>query len=414
MKFDNVGRILRFAQNDISHVRVRAMLAIALASLVVTVHHCVLTHEKDSIMPTLYLTEEYALVRRETENMLLVEVPPRKGKDGVITSPARSERIPLIKVEEVVVLGEITLTASAIHLLLDRDIEITFLGRFGQFKGRLSPQFSKNAALRLAQYRAHEDMAKRCELARRFVIGKLTNQRTMLQRYQRRQGDAEMQQSIEQMALLLRDLTTLPLESMHVPRKLVSGDNRIAGSALEAMLGMEGAGSAAYFRSFGKLLSDSRQWPFPGRVKRPPTDPVNALLSFGYSLLTGKVASAVQLVGFDHFVGYLHSSFYGRPALALDLVEEFRPLIVDSLVLSLLNRRMLRPDDFVVELGAYRLKDEQRNVFFTQFEERLNEEVLHPIFNYRVTYRRCLELQARLLAKVLTGEIDAYPPMLVK
>jgi CRISP-associated protein Cas1 len=188
----------------------------------------------------------------------------------------------------------------------------------------------------------------------------------------------------------------------------------IAGTPLEAMLGMEGAGSAAYFRCFGKLLSDPIQWPFPGRVKRPPTDPVNALLSFGYSLLTNKVASAVQLVGLDHFVGYLHSAVYGRPALALDLVEEFRPIIVDSLVLTMLNRRMLTPGDFVVELEAYRLKDERRKVFFTQFEERLNEEVQHPIFGYRVTYRRCLELQARLLAKVLTGEIDEYPPMLVK
>jgi CRISPR-associated protein Cas1 len=142
---------------------------------------------------------------------------------------------------------------------------------------------------------------------------------------------------------------------------LASGDNRIAATPLEAILGLEGAGSAAYFRCFGKLLSDPRQWPFPGRVKRPPTDPVNALLSFGYSLLTNKVASAVQLVGFDHFVGYLHSFFYGRPALALDLV---------------------------------------------------NEEMIHPLFDYKVTYRRCLELQTRLLAKVLTGEIDEYPPFL--
>jgi len=173
-------------------------------------------------------------------------------------------------------------------------------------------------------------------------------------------------------------------------------------------------GSAAYFSCFGKLLSDPRQWPFPGRVKRPPTDPVNALLSFGYSLLTNKVASAIQLVGFDHFVGYLHSSFYGRPALALDLVEEFRPIIVDSVVLTMLNKRMLTLNDFVVELGAYRLKDEQRKVFFTQFEERLNEEVIHPLFGYKATYRRCLELQARLLAKVLTGEIDEYPPLLIK
>ena len=150
--------------------------------------------------------------------------------------------------------------------------------------------------------------------------------------------------------------------------------------------------------------------PFPGRVHRPPTNPVNSLLSFGYSLLTNKVASAVQLVGFDHFVGYLHSSFYGRPALALDLMEEFRPLIVDSVVITMLNNRMLTPDNFVIELGAYRLKQEKHKILFTKFEERLNEEVHHPIFGYKTTYRRCIELQVRLLAKWLTGEINEYPP----
>jgi len=365
-------------------------------------------------MPTLYLTEDYALVRRDTEDCLLVQIPEKKAKDGARPSPGRKERIPLIKIDEVVVLGEVTMTASALHLLLERNIEITFMGHFGQFKGRLSPPFSKNAILRMAQYRAHQDLATRCELARRFVIGKLTNQRTMLQRYNRRQSDSEMGQAIEQIATLLHQVAALPLVQTHGAYRLAGGDNRIAGTPLEMILGMEGAGSAAYFRCFGKLLTHREQWPFAGRVKRPPTDPVNALLSFGYSLLTTKVASAVQLVGFDHFVGYLHSSFYGRPALALDLVEEFRPIIVDSVVLTMLNKRVLTLDDFVVELGAYRLKDERRKVFFTQFEERLNEEVIHPLFGYKVTYRRCLELQARLLAKVLTGEIDEYPPLLVK
>lgn len=179
---------------------------------------------------------------------------------------------------------------------------------------------------------------------------------------------------------------------------------------LETILGMEGAGSAAYFHCFGKLIVDQNQWPFASRIKRPPTDPVNSLLSFGYSLLTNQVASAVQLVGFDHYVGYLHSSFYGRPALALDIMEEFRPIIVDSVVLTMINKRMLTPDDFVVELGAYRLKDERRKVFFKAFEERLNEAISHPVFGYQTTYRRCLELQVRLLAKCLTGEIDEYPP----
>ena len=364
-------------------------------------------------MPTLYLTEEYSFERHDSEDMLLVQIPEWRGKDGSATSSARKERIPLVKIAEVVVVGEITMTASAIHLLLERNIEITFLNQFGQFKGRLSPPFSKNAILRMAQYRAHQDMSKRCELARRFVIGKLSNQRQRLQRFSRTHRDVEVSQAIGQLTDLIGGLSTLAVHQLPRMKPLATGDHRVEGTALETILGMEGAGSAAYFHCFGKLLSDPRQWPFPGRVKRPPTDPVNSLLSFGYSLLTNKVASAVQLVGFDHYVGYLHSSFYGRPSLALDIMEEFRPVIVDSVVLTLLNNRMLTPKDFVGELGAYRLTDQRRKVFFTKFEERLNEEVNHPIFGYKVTYRRCIELQGRLLAKYLTGELEEYPPFFV-
>ncbi len=236
----------------------------------------------------------------------------------------------------------------------------------------------------------------------------------MLQRYQRHKADVEMTQAIDQLAGIVHNLAILPLDEARSIRPLASGDHRIEGTPLETILGMEGSGSAAYFQCFGKLMSNQKQWPFARRIKRPPTDPVNSLLSFGYSLLTNQVASAVQLVGFDHFVGFLHSSFYGRPSLALDLIEEFRPIIVDSVVLTLLNNRMLAPDYFVVELGAYRLKQERRKVFFTKFEERLNEEITHPIFGYKVTYRRCIELQARLIAKFVTGEIDEYPPFIVK
>ncbi len=365
-------------------------------------------------MSTLYLTEERSLVRREGEDSLLVEVPERRGKGGVVLAAARKEHIPLAKIDEVEALGEVTLTASALHMLLERNIEITFLGHFGQFKGRLSPPFSKNSLLRLAQYRAHQDMAIRCELARRFVIGKLSNQRTLLQRYQRQRDDPEMSLAIEHIADLLAKLAALPVDRPGAVQLSGSGDNRITGTPLELILGMEGAGSAAYFRSFGKFLSDQEQWPFPGRVKRPPTDPVNSLLSFGYSLLTNKVASAVQLVGFDHFVCYLHSSFYGTPSLALDILEEFRPIIVDSVVLTILNNRMLTLADFVVELESFRLRQESRKIFFTKFEERLSEEITHPIFAYKASYRRCIELQVRLLAKYLSGEIDEYPPFLVR
>ncbi len=367
-------------------------------------------------MPTLYLTEEYAVVRRDSEDCLLIQIPERKGKYGSAPAPARKEIIPLAKVDDVVVIGEVTMTASALHLLLERNIEVTFLSYFGKYKGHLSPPFSKNALLRMAQHRAHQDMTKRSTLARRFVIGKLSNQRTMLQRYNRRQADPEITTAIEQIAVLLNALEAIQVDaSTRQPgQPLASGDNRIEGTPLEAILGLEGAGSAAYFRCFNKLIADQQQWPFAQRIKRPPTDPVNSLLSFGYSMLTNQVASAIQTVGLDHYIGYLHSSFYGRPALALDLMEEFRPLIVDSVVLTLLNNRMLTPGDFVEELGAYRLKQEKRKIFFTRFEERLNEEITHPIFGYRVTYRRCLELQARLLAKTLTGEIDEYPAFLTK
>ena len=360
-------------------------------------------------MPTLYLTEEYALVRRDSEDCLLVQIPERKGEGGFVTSPALKKRIPLHKVDDVVVMGEITMTASAIYLLMEKNIEIHFLNYYGQFKGCLSPPLTKNSLLRMAQHRAHNDLSRRCELARRFVIGKLSNQRTMLQRYNRRQSDVAMSQEIDQIGNFIRTLAALNTQVEKVPQ-LTKGDAGISGTPLETILGLEGAGSAAYFRCFGKLLTDQDQWPFAGRVKRPPTDPVNALLSYGYSLLTSQVGSALQIVGFDQFVGYLHSSTYGRPALALDLMEEFRPLIVDSVVLTLLNNRMLMPNDFIVELGAYRLKKEPRKIFLSRFEERLNEEVTHPVFGYKVKYRRCIELQARLIAKFLTGEIAEYPP----
>lgn len=365
-------------------------------------------------MPTLYLTEDRALVRRDSEDCLLVQVPEQRGEGGIVLVEAYKRRIPLIKVYDVVVMGEVTMTSSALHLLLEKNIEIHFMTHHGVFKGRLTPGLSKNSLLRMAQHRTHNDLVKRCELARRFAIGKLSNQRTMLQRSDRRHNEPLFKDKIEQMALLIRQLTKLSPELTGEVPILVSGDSGIAGTPLEKVLGLEGAGSAHYFACFGKMLSDQQQWPFAGRIRRPPTDAVNALLSFGYALLTTQVASMVQMVGFDQYIGFLHSSVYGRPALALDLMEEFRPIIVDSIVLTLLNNRMLKPEDFHIELDAYRLKKEPRKLFLSKFEERLNEEITHPIFGYKVKYRRCIELQARFVAKYLTGEIDEYPPLIMR
>lgn len=363
-------------------------------------------------MPTLYLTEDRALVRRDTEDCLLIQIPEQRDETGNIQA-AYKKRIPLIKIHDVVVMGEVTMTASALHLLLEKNIEVHFMTLHGKFKGRLSPELSKNSLLRLAQHRAHNDLSKRSELARRFVIGKLSNQRTLLQRSDRRRAVPLFSQEIEQIAVLLRQLNELSTEAK-ATRTLINGDSGIEGTPLETILGLEGAGSAIYFSCFGKMLTDQQQWSFEGRIRRPPTDPVNALLSFGYALLTSQVISAVQVVGFDQYIGYLHSSVYGRPALALDLIEEFRPIIIDSIIFTLLNNRMLTTEDFHVELGAYRLKKEPRKLFLTKFEERLNEEITHPIFGYKTKYRRCIELQARLVAKYLTGEIERYPPLIVR
>jgi CRISPR-associated protein Cas1 len=182
---------------------------------------------------------------------------------------------------------------------------------------------------------------------------------------------------------------------------------------LGALFGLEGNGSQVYYGVFAQLLKHG--WEFGGRVRRPPTDPVNALLSFGYTILTNQVASQICTVGLDAGVGMLHQPGAGKPALALDLVEEFRPLIVDSVVISLLNGRQLTRSDFEQELaGAWRLKDDARKTFVTKLEERLSSEVQHPLFGYRTTYRRCIALQARLFAKYAQGEIEEYVPFVVR
>ncbi len=174
-------------------------------------------------MPTLYLTEDRALVRRDTEDCLLIEVPEKRGEGGVVLTAAFKKRIPLIKVVDVVVMGEVTMTSSAIHMLLEKNIEIHFLGYYGQFKGRLTPGLSKNSLLRMAQHRAHNDLSKRCELARRFVVGKLSNQRTMLQRYNRRQTDPQFNEKIDQLTSIIRQLSKLYTTVETTPTTLATG-----------------------------------------------------------------------------------------------------------------------------------------------------------------------------------------------
>lgn len=333
-------------------------------------------------MSTLYVTQQDTVLRKTDERLKVTQ----KGTTLL--------DVPMLKVSQVVVFGRVTVTAATLQALLERQVPVSYLSQHGRYVGRIEPVLSKNALLRSAQYRAAFDSRATLALARQMVRGKLSNMRVFLQRANRGVDDRAVSQAVDQ----VRTQINAAEVSTH----------------LDSLRGIEGAGSAMYFGVFDKLLkpSDMR---FAKRVRRPPTDPVNALLSFGYALLASDLQSAVNTVGFDPYQGYLHVEHYGRPSLALDLMEEFRPLIVDSVVLTCVNKRIIGPRDFDVELGqVHRLTDAARRKFLMQYEERKNTEIHHPIFEYKVTYQRCFELQARLLAKCLKGEIDAYPPFITR
>ena len=333
-------------------------------------------------MSTLYVSQDGALVRVTGERIRVTQ-----KRDQLLD-------VPMIKVEQLVLLGRVGITTPALRALMEHQIEIVYLSTYGKFLGRFQPPLSKNLILRKAQFRASENPDQVAEFARGFVRGKLLNMRTLLQRSARGSPTEELGKAVDQLEILTKKL----------PRV----------SSVDEVRGLEGAGTATYFGLFDQLIK-AEGWSFERRVRRPPTDPVNALLSFGYVLLTNDLTSACQVVGFDPYVGYLHADRYGKPALALDLMEEFRPVIVDSLVLTLINKRMLAPDDFEVQPGeVYRMKDRAKRTFLQAYEERKRVEVKHPIFGYKADYRRCLELQARILAKALRGEIERYVPFLIK
>jgi len=331
-------------------------------------------------MTVLYLNEQQTIVKKR-DDYLVVQYPDKHKVE-----------VPLIKVTQVIVSGDITLTTPALHTLLERGIEVCYLSMYGQFRGRLSPPIAKNAFLRREQYRAHADPQRALAVAQACVKGKLENMRTMLLRTNRSLQDPA--------------ITEAAVSMQHMIHQVVHT------TTVGSLLGIEGNGSAAYFRVFGKLLHSS--FTFTQRRRRPPTDPVNAMLSLAYTLLLHQVSAAVQIVGFDPYLGFLHQPRHGRPALALDLMEEFRPIVADSVVLNIVNHRILTERDFQEELGVVHLKADARKTFYAKFEDRLQEELQHPHFGYRTSYQRCIELQARLLGKWITGEIPRYLPLGVR
>jgi CRISPR-associated protein Cas1 len=356
-------------------------------------------------MATLYLTEQRSIVRKDGDT-LVVQIPADKERG----TEKRRVRVPMMKVEQVAVYGDSTITSPALLALLEQQVDICFLTYYGQFKGRLSGGFTKNAGLRIAQHRQSvvNDPDRALLAAKVFVRGKLVNMRTMLLRANRKLNDSGVKQAAQAIGRLIKQVEALQPDGHPPPNP----SHPQADSAWGSLLGLEGNGSAQYFGVFGKLLKYDLG--FSRRARRPPTDPINALLSFGYVLLSHQVSSAINLVGLDPYIGFLHGSKYGKPSLALDLMEEFRSIVVDSVVLTLINTGAIKQDDFNQILGAFRLTETGRKTFLQKYEERLNTSIRHPAFGYRVTYRKAIEVQTRLLGKWLVGEVPEYVPFTVR
>jgi CRISPR-associated protein Cas1 len=273
---------------------------------------------------------------------------------------------------------------------------VVFLTVDGRYHGRLIGQPTAHVALRQAQYARAADGVWALRQAQRFVEGKLRNQRAVLQRFARNRANVppEVAATVDE----------------------IDGDLRRAGrtTRLSALLGVEGSATARYFRGLRALLGPD--WRFTSRQRRPPPDPVNVLLSLGYTLLAHKAQGAVQSAGFDPYLGFLHQLEYKRPSLALDLMEEFRPILVDALVLRVCGDGRLTSEDFTPgdEARPVIFGDEGKRRFLAAFEERMRTEAIHPLGADsgpgRVSYLRCLELQARLLARAVRGEQAEYAP----
>lgn len=303
----------------------------------------------------------------------------------------------------VALFGNIQISTQAVQTLCENEVPITYFSMGGWFYGMTRGHGLKNVLSRIAQFRAAADPLICRDLARRFVHGKIRNHRTMLMR-----------------------LHTEPPAPV-VARLKYLADSALRADSLDELLGIEGTAAATYFGEFNGLLKTDDgldmgtgsiepefRFEFAGRNRRPPTDPVNALLSLAYSLLAKDCTLAAAATGLDPYVGFYHQPRHGRPALALDLMEEFRPIVAESAVLTGLNNRMILPAHFVRAGKAVNLTPAGRKIFFQCYEQRLNSLITHPVFDYKVSYRRVLEIQARLLMRFLNNEIPEYPPFLTR
>ncbi|MBO0798380.1 MAG: CRISPR-associated endonuclease Cas1 [Blastocatellia bacterium] len=330
-------------------------------------------------MATLYLTEQGSKVRKE-QNRLVIE------RDGHTLGEVHE-----FKIDRVVIFGNVQLTTSAIGFLLDRGIDTAFLSLYGKLKGRLAPLETKNALLRLRQYQRVNEPAFATGMARGFIRGKIANCRTVLWRHQRNHPECNLEQGIAQLENLKQRVDTV--------------------GSRDSLRGIEGQAASIHFEGLARMLR--RGVTFEKRTRRPPTDTVNALLSFGYTLLYNEAISALASAGCDPYLGFFHQPSFGRCSLALDLMEEFRPLIADRLTINLFNLGIISPENFrQAEDGGMRLSDEARGNFLREYERLINAEftlVPPQQKRSRTTLRKALYEQSLVVSGSLLRKTTYQP-----
>jgi CRISPR-associated protein Cas1 len=332
---------------------------------------------------TLYVTTQGAWLARDGETVAIrVENETRL-------------RVPVHTLSGIVCFGQVSCSSFAMELCADHGVGVSFLTEYGRFLARVQGATSGNVLLRRKQYRLSDDEAGTAAVARAVVLAKIANCRAVLLRGSRERADSAAPSELDKAALRLRRI----LEDIR-PQDTV-----------DQIRGHEGDAARTYFEVFDELiLGDKQSFFFRGRSRRPPLDNMNALLSFLYTLLTSDVASALEAVGLDPAVGFLHRDRPGRPSLALDLVEELRPVLADRVALTLVNRRQVSPAGFRrVETGAVMMDDDTRKTVLVAWQKRKQEEIVHPFLGERIPLGLVPHIQATLLARYLRGDLDGYP-----
>ncbi|MDI6736616.1 MAG: CRISPR-associated endonuclease Cas1 [bacterium] len=328
-------------------------------------------------MANIYLTEQGSILRKTGDRLIV-----QKDNETLLD-------IQCNKIDAVLIFGNVQFTTQAVHELFEHGIEMAIMTRTGRLIGQITSPMPKNVYLRLAQYEKYKDESFITKISKIIVAGKIQNEIEFIRRFSYNHPEIRLIDEIERLERYRKD---------------IEGRNTIA-----ELLGVEGASAKEYFTAFNKMILGA--FNFDGRRKRPATDPVNALLSFGYTLVFNEISSLLDGIGFDQYIGYYHKIDYGRPSLAADLLEEFRTPIVDRFTLKLINNRVFKEDAFFLhtQSGGIYLKQEAMKRYFVEYEHYINEIFTHPQTKENTNFRKCIRIQIEKLARGITTD-GKYQP----